>query len=205
MVVRVRLTGLKIARARGKYYVYNRATGDAILKGFEGDKAALIKRLAEPDMIGAYNARRRRDPKSYADKTLGRLVAWYRDPGQCPEYKDLGDATKEDYDAALKWLEPGYDSPLEIITPASLYEVRDRCIREKWPAFADKVMTALSSMFGAAVKRGKMPSNPAKGIDRARKSDPNANREWQPGEWLTVIERAPTHLKTAYMIARHLG
>ena len=185
-MVKVRLRGLKIARARDKYYVYIRATGETLLQGFEGTKADLEKRLSEPDMIGAYNARRKRGPKSYAEKTLGWLVAWYRDPDQCPEYKDLSDASKEDYDAALTWLEPEYDAILESITQAAIYEVRDRCAREKWPAFADKVTTALSSMFTAAAKRGKMPGNPAMGVDRAHKSNPNANREWHPSEWLAV-------------------
>ena len=204
-MVKVRLRGLKIARARDKYYVYIRATGETLLQGFEGTKADLEKRLSEPDMIGAYNARRKRGPKSYAEKTLGWLVAWYRDPDQCPEYKDLSDASKEDYDAALTWLEPEYDAILESITQAAIYEVRDRCAREKWPAFADKVTTALSSMFTAAAKRGKMPGNPAMGVDRAHKSNPNANREWHPSEWLAVAGLAPPHLLTAYMIARHLG
>lgn len=204
-MVKVRLKGLKIAHSRGKYYVYVRATGAALLQGFEGSKTELEKRLADTDMVGAYNARRKREPKSYADKTLGWLVAWYQDPEQCPEYKTLAPATKADYDAALAYLEPEYDAPLDTIDQPGLYEARDRCAKEKWPAFADKVMTALSSMFGQAVKRGKMPSNPAKGIERVRKSNPNANREWQPAEWMAIMERAPHHLHTAYMIARHLG
>ena len=74
-MVKVRLAGLKIARSRGKYYVYVRETGDALLKGFEGDKAALLKRLAMPDMLGAYNIRRKRDPKSYPKR---RSAGWWR-------------------------------------------------------------------------------------------------------------------------------
>ncbi len=138
-MVKVRLRGLKITRPKGKYYVYVRATGEALLKGFAGDKAALIKRLEQPDLIGAYNGRRQRGPKSYAEKTLGWLVAWYRDPDQCPEYKALADSTRENYDAALIWLEPEYDALLESITQAALYEVRDRCAKEKWPALAAEV------------------------------------------------------------------
>jgi hypothetical protein len=65
--------------------------------------------------------------------------------------------------------------------------------------------TALSSMFAQAVKRGKMPSNPARGIERAHETDPNANREWRPEEWATVIDAAPLPLRTAYMLARYLG
>lgn len=203
-MVKVRLRGLKIARARGKYYIYVRATGETLLKGFEGSKADLIKRLEQPDMIGGYNVRRKREPVSYPERTLGWLAAWYQSE-DCPEYGKLAVATREDYDAALAYLEPEYDAPLDSITEASLYQVRDECVKKKWPAFADKVMTVLSSMFKAGTKRGKMGSNPARGIDRVRKSDPNANREWQPAEWQAVMALAPAHLKTAYMIARHLG
>jgi integrase len=206
MVVKVKLNGLKIARNKaGKYYVYIRGTRDAILRNFEGDREALLRRLAEPDMIGAYNARRHRGPKSYPERTLGWLVAWFTDPEQCPEFKALAEGTQETYKKRLAYLEPGYDALLEIITQASLYEIRDRCAKEKWPTFADKMLTALSSMFTAAVKRGKMPSNPAQGIERIHKSDPNANREWRPEEWDAIISRAPIHLKIPMMLARYVG
>jgi hypothetical protein len=95
-VAKVKLAGLKIARSRGKYYVYHRSTGEALLRGFEGSKADLLKRLADPDMIGAYNVRRKRDPKSYPEKTLGWLVAWFTDPEQCPEFKALGETTRDE-------------------------------------------------------------------------------------------------------------
>lgn len=205
MVVRVKLEGLKIAHARGKYYVYVRSTGDVLLKGFDGSKDELLRRLSMPDMIGAYNVRRKRDPKSYPERTLGWLVAWFTDPEQCPEFKDLAESTQGEYADRLQYLELEFDFPLDQITQASLYEVRDRCVKDKWPAFADKMMSALSSMFTAGAKRGKMMANPALGIDRASKPNKNANREWRPEEWKVVMERAPLHLRTAYMIARHLG
>lgn len=132
-------------------------------------------------------------------------MAWFQDGEKCPEYKDLADSTKANYDAALAYLEPEYDHPLDAITTPDLYAVRDRCATEKWPNFADNVMTALSSMFGQALKRGHMMTNPALGIQRVRKADPNANREWRPEEWLTVMEHAPMALKIPYMLARHLG
>jgi integrase len=204
-VVKVHLGGLKIARAKGKYYVYIRATGEALLRGFEGNEAALRKRLAMPDMIGAYNVRRKRDPKSYPEKTLGWLVAWYTNPEQCPEFKVLAASTKENYLEGLAWLEPEYDCPLASITQADIYEVRDRCVADKWAAFADTMVNALSSMFTQAVKRGWMPGNPAYAIDQAHKPNPNANREWRPEEWLTVMEHAPMALRIPYMLARHVG
>jgi integrase len=205
-VVKVKLKGLKIARARGKYYVYHRATGDVLLRGFDGSKDDLLKRLADPDMIGAYNMCRRRNTATvYPERTLGWLVAWYTDPEECPAFANLGETTQSEYKDRLNYLEPEFDCPLDVITQASLYEVRDRCVTDKWPAFADKMMTALSSMFTQAVKRGKMPTNPAFGIDRASKPNPNANREWRPEEWATVMSRAPLKLRIVFMIARHVG
>lgn len=204
-MVKVSLAGLKIARGRGKYYVYVRATGEALLRGFAGDKDALVRRLAMPDLIGAYNVRRKRSPQSYPEKTLGWLVAWFTDPLQCPEFAALAESTQQQYRAGLAWLEPEYDCPLALITQASLYEVRDRCVAAKWPTFADHMMVALSSMFGKAVKRGKMPSNPAAGIDRARKGNKNANREWLPSEWETAFGLAPPKFKVVFMLARYIG
>lgn len=204
MVVKVKLEGLNIVRARGKYYVYHRESGTPILRGFSGARAELEKRLSQPDMIAAYNNRRKRDlKKSYPDGTLGALVQWFEN--ECPKYQALSEATKKDYTAAFKYLAPEWDAPLDSITQPDLYEVRDKCAMEKWPRFADKMIAALSSMFTQAVKRGKMPTNPAKGIDKAHKADPNANREWLPDEWEAVREAAPKHLLTPMMIARYAG
>lgn len=202
-MVKVQLEGLKIARGRGKYYVYVRATGEPLLKGFEGDMAALRKRLAMPDMIGAYNVRRKRDPKTYPERTLGWLVHWFTK--ECPEYAAMSDATKFDYSGALTYLEPEYDCPLADITQASLYEVRDRTAADKWPAFADKVITALSSMFGHAVPRGKMTGNPAIGVENAHVPNPNANREWRPEEFVAAFAVAPLKFQIPMMIARYIG
>lgn len=202
---KVQLKGLKIAHSRGKYYVYVRSTGDILLKGFEGDKDALLKRLAMPDMIGSYNARRNRDPKSYAEKTLGWLVAWFTDPEQCPEFKNLSPTTQAQYKKGFAWLEPEYDCPLDAITQGELYDVRDRCVKDKWPTFADHMMVGLSSMFTQAVKRKKMIMNPAIGMEKARKANKNANREWRPEEWEAAFQAAPIKFKIVMMIARYIG
>lgn len=202
-MVKVKLSGLKIVRAKGRFYVYRRDTGAKIVNAFEGSSELLRKRLAMPDMIGAYNAGRKRPKDStYPDGTLGWLVKWFTNSDG---FKKLSQATREGYSETLQYLEPEYDAPLSTITQPALYEVRDRCLEEKWPAFADRLMTASSSMFKQAVKRGWMLSNPALGIERASKPDKNANREWTNDEFLTVIKRAPPHLLTAYMIARHAG
>jgi integrase len=204
MVVKVKLVGLNIVRARGRFYVYMRETGEPLLKGFDGSRADLERRLAEPDLIAAYNSKRKRDLKNvYPANTLGWLLEWFQN--DCPNFEKLADATKKDYLAAFAWLRPEFDAPLETITQASLYETRDTCAKQKWPRFADKMISALSSAFTQAVKRGKMPMNPAMGIDKTHQSDPNANREWGKAEWRDALKLAPTEIRTAMMLARFAG
>lgn len=202
-MVKVKLEGLKIARSRGKYYVYHRATGEAILRGFAGDKEALARELATPGLIGAYNAKRKRPASAYPEQTLGWLVAWFTT--ECPEFKKLADVTQGQYKDAYNFLEPEFDIALTDITQAGLYDARDKCSKAKWPRFADKMMTALSSMFKQAVRRGKMPNNPAIGVERIHKYDPNSNREWRPEEWVTAFGLAPLKFKIPFMLARYPG
>lgn len=205
-MVKVRLSGLKIVKARGKFYVYRRSDGAALLRGFDGSESELRKRLAMPDLLHAYNAPRRKIGRNeYPEQTLGWLVAWFTDKNRNPDFAKLSETTQREYRDRLFFLEEEFDAPLDTITQPALYNVRDRCIREKWPAFADKMITALSSMFRKAVKRGWMETNPALGIERASKPNKNANREWRPEEWLTVASVAPKALLTAYMIARYVG
>jgi integrase len=202
-VVKVKLSGLKIAHARGKYYVYRRADGECLLKGFEGDVAALRKRLAQPDIIGAYNVGRKR--VAYPDQSLGWLVAWFTDPDKCEHFKKLAEATQRNYNNSLAFLEPLYDTPLISITTPDLYAARDEAGKQKWPAFGAQMISALSIMFKLAVQRGWMPTNPALGVEKAYKPDKNANREWRPEEWDAVMARVSLQLRVAYMLARHIG
>lgn len=204
MVVRVKLEGLNIVRARGRYYVYLRDSGEMLLRGFEGSREDLDKRLSAVDMVDKYNRRRKRDlTKTYAEGTLGGLIQWYEN--ECPRFNRLAEATKKDYRAAFVYLASEWDAPLDTITQPSLYDVRDICATEKWPRFADKMIAALSAMFTEAVKRKKMATNPAKGIDKAHKADPNANREWTHAEWKAAAAKAPAHVLIPLMLARYAG
>jgi hypothetical protein len=59
-VVKVKLEGLNVYRSRGKWYVYVRATGEALIKGFDGDRADLERKLPSPEFIASYNRPRSR-------------------------------------------------------------------------------------------------------------------------------------------------
>lgn len=225
MVVRVRLKGLNIVPRRGRWYVYPRKGGEALIKGFEGTREQLLERLAQPDMIQVYNRPRLlgRPAESFGNDTLGGLIDWYSngdidrterktalaEPGSkeggYPKWPKLAPATRADYLDAFEYLRPEFDIPLADITTPDLYDLRDRCAVKKWGRFADQMISALSSMFKQGVKRGKMLSNPCLGMDKAHKADPNANREWYQGEFPAAFERAKMEIKIALMLARYVG
>lgn len=202
----VKLKGLKISRAKGRYYVYRRSDGVKILNAFDGNKEALLERLGEADMLGLYVAGIRKYRKrTYPDKSLGALVEWFTDTEQCPDFAALGEETQLGYKKVLAFLEPAYDDALDDIESADVYDALDRAKLEKWDVFADRLLSALSTMFKLGVKRRWMKSNPALGVESGYTPNPNSNREWRPDEWQAVITRAPQYLKTAYMIARFAG
>jgi len=205
MVVTMKITGLNIVKARGKLYVYVRETGERLYGPFDGDKDELKKIIADDvEFVAKWNARRKPDvQRTYEPGTLGDLVKWFEN--ECPKYQKLSAATKKDYTAAFAHLRSLFDAKLDEFDTAELYELRDKCAIEKWPRFADKMISALSSMFGQAVKRKKMRMNPALGIDKAHTADKNANREWMAGEFEAAIASAPANLKTVMMIARYAG
>jgi hypothetical protein len=228
-VVKVKLSGLKIAHARGKYYVYIRATGETLLKGFDGDRDALLKRLAMPDLIAAYNRPRKRAllAGDFPITTLGGLVHWFTsgdidrkddatveadadidDKTGYPKWKKLAKSTRADYLDAFEYLRPEFDIVLSDITQPDLYDLRDQCANLKWPRFADQMIAALSTMFSQGVKRGNrtgMMLNPCRGMDKAHEADPNANREWFADELPAAVERAPMEIKIPLLIARYGG
>lgn len=204
MVVMVKLVGLNVIQARGKWYVYVRGTKEKLLGGFDGSREDLIKRMEMPDFLARYNARRVQDSKRvYEEGTLGALVHWYEN--DCSKYQALAQSTKDQYAKAFTYLRPEFDYHVADLCQADLYDIRDKCAKEKTARFADGMISALSSMFSQAVKRRKMRNNPALGLDKAHRADPNANREWFEHEWTFVVESAPRYLLAPMMIARHAG
>lgn len=204
MVVLVKFEGLNIIRARGRWYVYVRETKQKLLGGFEGTREDLMKRLKMPDFVALYNAPRvSKTTRTFPPGTLGALVHWFET--ECPKYQTLAEATKNDYTAAFKYLRPTFDIEVSDITQADLYDLRDKCAIEKWPRFADKMIAALSSMFSQGVKRKRIPTNPARGMDKAHKANPNSNREWLACEVSVALAEAPAHLKTILYLARYAG
>jgi integrase len=225
-VVKIKLDGLNIYCPRGKWYVYVRATGEPMVKGFVGDRADLERHLASPEFVAAYNRPRTsaRPANTFALETLGGFVHWFTngDIDRTAEQRKVEDrfgdaegygkwrtklaaATRKDYLEAFEWLRDEFDIPLADITQPDLYALRDTCARQKWPRFADQMISALSSMFRQAVRRGKMTVNPCLGMDKAHEADKNANREWFPEEFEAAFKAAPLEIQIPLMLARYAG
>lgn len=224
MVVTVRLKGLNITKGGGRWYVYPRGSGDPIVKGFEGTRDELMAYLGRPEIMQVYNRPRlaQRLAATFPIETLGGFIHWFTngdidrpaktwtDPagkveGCYPKWPTLAKATRQDYLEAFDYLRAEFDMPLDGITQPMLYEVRDTCAVKKWPRFADQMISALSSMFRQAVKRGKMPFNPCTGMDDAHKADPNSNREWEADELQFARANAPMEVLIPVMLARYAG
>lgn len=204
MVVRVRLAGLNVRKARGKWYVSHRLTGDSLLRGFEGSREDLDKRLAQPDILTAYNLIKRRNRgRVYGKGTLGELVRWFKN--ECPSWDKLSPASRQDYEKTFAYLEPEFDTPIALITQPDVYEVRNKAAKAKWGRFADKLVSHLSKMFHEAKKVGRAETNPAAGVEKVHSADPNANHEWRPAEVQEALSGAPTHILTPLILARFQG
>jgi integrase len=234
VVARVKLQGLNIYQSRGNWYVYRRATGEALIKGFEGERADLDREMAKPDFIAAYNRPRKRvaPASELGMNTLGGLIFWFTngdidrkdgttagagadaagddkdDKVGYPKWRKFAAATRKDYLDAFEWLRPEFDILLSDISQPDLYDLRDKCENQKWGRFADQMISALSTMFTQGVRRGNrtgMTINPCRGMAKAHAADPNANREWYPEELPIALAHAPLEIKIALMLARYAG
>lgn len=204
MVVKVKLTGLNRRRSREKWYVSLRRTGETLVKGFEGTSSDLQKHMESQDFLRLYLASRNRGKRLvYSDGTLGALIQWFKE--ECPRWSRLSDHSKSDYEATFDFLEPEFDFFTADLTQPDIYTTRNKAAKAKWPRFADKVVTNLSTVFSEAVKVGKMGTNPAAGVEKLHKADPNANHEWRDEEVAVVLARAPAHLLTPLILARYQG
>ena len=200
MVVKVKLVGLNIRQSRGKWYVSFRRTGETLLKGWEGTRSGLDARMAEPDFLRAYSAAQTRDRSPVYDAgTLGALVKWFKT--ECSKWRKLSEASCLDYEKTFLYLEPEFDVQIGDLTQEDIYTVRDKAATAKWPRFADKMVSHLSTMF----KAKRLFPNPAVGVEKLHKADPNANHEWKPEEVMIAIARAPAQLRTPLILARYQG
>jgi hypothetical protein len=204
MVIAVKLEGLNVVCPRGKWYVYYRSTGHALIKGFKGSKEELEKHMESLEFLSIYTRHKTSLGKTvWPEGTLGAVVGWYLSDSAA--FSKLSEATKKDYRKAFDHLKSEFDFPLKDLEQGDIYQIQNDIAKARTARFADKVVSALSAMFTIAVKNRKMTKNPALGVSKMHSSAKSANREWTPAEFEAVLSAAPKHLKTVLLIARHAG
>lgn len=193
----IRVQGVKKATAKGKVYYYHRATGKRLQS--EPGTAAFIEEIARLDEVAKSIARNRSPEGSW-----GWLVEEYR---RSPEFADLADLTRRDYQNVLSYLEPLKFVPLFEITAPKLMELRDSTARKRGRRMANYCLQVISLIFSWGIPRGKCSANPAINLPKLKraKDAPIRNRRWGDNEIAAFLAEAPEHLALPVAIGAYTG
>lgn len=197
----VRVKGLKIVRAKGRRYIYHRATGERIDE--EPGTPAFFQRLALLEARVAPSASKTK--LRYDRGSLGELVERYR---ASPAYRELAPATRADYDAIFTWLEPMDALQTAAIDSAAVMGIRDRAFKTRKRHFANYAVTVLSLLFNWGKPYKLSPNgNPADGVPKIRRPREmaRANRPWEIDEVAVVLGEAEGGVCAAIAIAAMAG
>lgn len=173
MIVRVK--GIKRYRVGGKWYIYHRATKTRV----EAEPGT-PEFFAEIDRLNGVI----REPKS---GTLGGLIKAYR---ASPEFLEIADRTRKDYQAVFDWLQRIDMTPIVEIDSSLVIALRDKAYLKRKRRFANYVVQVMSLLYTWGKPRLKLESNPAADIPKIKRprNMPAANRPWGADEIATVLE-----------------
>src|SRR5215469_8410490 len=125
-MVEIRVPGVKVYKSRGKLYAYHRKTGQRIRAPF--GTAAFLAEIERLDKS------RPPEPKP---GTLGALIHAYR---RSPEFLELADRTRRDYQKVFDYLQPLDDDPVLMMISAQVIEIRDAAFQAHKRRFANYVV-----------------------------------------------------------------
>lgn len=204
-MAKVRLRGLNIYQRRGKWYVYYRPNGRALLTGFNGSRMDLERAMSEPAFLDNYAAIAER-PKAKGYGTLSGLIDFYKTKDK---WKKLAPRTKQDYQKVIDWLNAQAALKVSVIQvlPKHIANVRDKAAKDRYPKFSNDALALLSAAFrtGKTYGYAGLKTNPVEGMDRLHRNSKNANRRWTEEEWTVVWRIAPSHLRPVLALARWAG
>ena len=184
--------GLNKVRAKGKLYLYHRASGERIA-GIREVGGRIVGTKSSLRQIERLNTER---PKPRPG-TLGLLFDEYL---QSIEWKALAPRTRQDYLKAIRWLAPEEgaedrrlrDKPLAKLTTSIVLQIRDRAFKAHKRKFANDIVNVLSNACQWGRLRDYIESNPCEGVGRLTqpKDAPKVNRAWLSNEIETVLMEA---------------
>jgi integrase len=189
----ITVRGVKVYRSRGQTYAYHRKTGRRIRAPF--GSAAF---LAEVERLNAEK------PSQPRPGTLGALIAAYR---RSPEFLELAERTRRDYQKVFDYPRPLDGDALIQITSAYVIEVRDAAFQAHRRRFANYVLAVLRLLLKWGAVRDLVETNQAATVPKLRRprGTPQANRPWDQDECEAVLYAAPGGLKVGIALGMFAG
>ena len=190
----IKVPGVKVYRSRGKVYIYHRKTGKRI-KSAPG----LAAFLAETERLTAASASQAPKPG-----TVGALIEAYR---KSPEFSDLAERTRSDYQKVFDYLKPIDGDLLADLAAPFILEVRDAAFAKHKRRFANYVVAVLRLLLKWGAVRDLLPTNPAAEVPKIRRprGAPIANRAWDEDECAAVLSGATGGLKVGIALGMFAG
>jgi integrase len=135
---------------------------------------------------------------------LGALVGAYR---RSPEFLELADRTRSDYQKIFDYLKPLEGDLLAHITSAYVIEVRDAAFCAHKRRFANYVLSVLRLLLKWGAVRDIVETNHAATVPKLRRPRgvPQPNRAWDQDECRAVLESAKGGLKAGIALGMFAG
>jgi integrase len=180
----MRITGINRVRAKGKLYLYDRKTGTPL----ECDPT-------DPVAIAAELKKIRGEEEEAKDGTLGGLIADYR---KSPEFKQLAERTRSDYQKVFDHLKPLRSMDIEQFNRSKfILKLRNKIFTKRRRRFANYFVQVARLLLAWGLPHEWTKTNAAAAVPLIKrpKGMARANRPWTEQEREIVLARAPAQLK----------
>ena len=192
-MVEIRVRGVKVYRSRRKLFAYHRRTGQRIRAPF--GTAAFLAEIERLD---------KSLPPEPKPGTLGALIHAYR---RSPEFLELAERTRRDYQKVFDYLKPLDPDPVLTLTPAQVIEIRDAAFDAHKRRFANYVVQVLRLLQKWGAPRGFVEINTAAAVPLLRRprNAPKKNRAWHDDEFEAVLNTATGGVRVAIALGAFAG
>jgi integrase len=184
--VLVPIDGIKSYRSKGRWYHYDRVTGERI-----------AAEPGTPEFLAEVRLLRASAPgPALASGTLGDVIRRYK--GATAYWGVLKAPTKVSYERAFAALDVIKCAPMAAMTRPAILNLRDEVLEPKHGRWlANYAVTVLGLLFRYAKDHGVVSVNPLE--EKVRKirrppDAPKANRPWTEDERKAVFAEAPPHI-----------
>lgn len=199
MIVRIR--GLKIVKAKGQHYYYDRATMTRIASMNEAGEVVYPEPSDPAFMVALAEIRRGSTKPAAVPGTWGAIVTAYR---AAPKFTQLAPRTKKEYLRVFDHVARLNARPFDQWSPPFVNKLTDRMATRDY-RFARLIRQVISLVANWAISRGFTKANPAEQADTPQrpKDKEHQNRPWTAHELAVVYEKANAGLKAGIALGMY--